>query len=475
MVDIGIIGAGVCGSLIAREFAKYHCSIVVMEKESDVATGSSGANSGIVHAGFDAKEGSFKARFNVKGSKMMKRVTNELGVKYKNNGTLVIGFGNEDRKIIEELYNRGIQNGVESLSVIGREQLIQLEPNSSKDALFALYAPTGGIVSPYGLNIAALGNAMDNGVILKLEYEVVNILKNNNYYSIYSNQGEKVDCRYCINAAGIYSDAIARMIGDDSFHITPKKGEYLLLDKECGTLVSHTVFHTPTEKGKGILVSPTVDGNLLLGPTSMNLDDKENTATTLQGIQKIISESMQDVQNIPQSRVITSFAGLRAAGDTGDFIINMPTRGFVNVAGIESPGLTSAPAIAEYVRDMLFDNGFSAEEKTDFNPFRVPMDWFYGMSLEEKNKVIAKDRSYGKIVCRCERISEGELLYAMCTNPKAHTVDGAKRRTRAGMGRCGGGFCLPRIMELLAVEQKIPFEKVTKCGGESYYNIGRTK
>lgn len=472
--DVVIIGAGVIGGMIARELAAYNLKLCIVEKENDVAMGASKANSGIVHAGFDAKPGTLKARFNVRGSEMMPKVAKELGVKYQNNGSLVIGFSEEDRAVIGELLERGKQNGVKGLKIIEKEELKALEPNISDHAICALYAPTGAIICPYELTIAAVGNAMDNGADLRLNFPVKEIRKADGFYEILSEE-QKLEAIYVINAAGVYSDKIAAMVGDTSFEVHPRRGEYLLLDTECGQLVSHTIFGTPTKRGKGILITPTVDGNLLLGPTSVDIEDKENTETTAGGFNTIISQAKKNVADIPFGKTITSFCGLRAVGTTKDFIINSPKAGFINAAGIESPGLSAAPAIAEYVITLLKNQGAELVKKEDYHPIRRASHAFREAGIEEKNEMIRKDKSFGKIICRCESITEGEILEAIRTNPRARDLDGVKRRTRAQMGRCQGGFCGPQIVELLAKEWGIPYEEVTKSGKGSYVNVGRTK
>ncbi|MBQ7336950.1 MAG: FAD-dependent oxidoreductase [Clostridia bacterium] len=474
MYDVAIIGAGVVGGMIARELSRYTLKTILLDKEGDVAMGATRANSAIVHAGFDAKVGSLKAKLNVRGSEMMEQVARELGVKYKRNGALVIGFSDEDRVMIEELYTRGVQNGVRELAVLNTEALHAIEPRLSPDACCALYAPTSAIICPYELAIAAIGNAMDNGTELRTSFSVTAIEPRDEGYVIRSDR-DSIQARYVINAAGLYSDTIAAMIGDTSFQIHPRRGEYILLDKECGDLISHTVFRTPSKMGKGILLSPTVDGNLLTGPTSQDLDDKSDRSTTAEGFARIIAQSKENVPDVPFFKAITSFCGLRAVGSTGDFIINTPRDGFINVAGIESPGLSSAPAIAEYVVHMLRDGGAVLRKKEDFHAQRASMHAFREASIEEKNAIVRRDPSYGRIVCRCETVSEGEILAAIRQNPKPHDMDGVKRRTRAQMGRCQGGFCTPRIIELLAKELDIPFEQVTKCGGASRMTIEKTK
>ena len=474
MYDVAIIGTGVVGGMIARTLSKYDLKICMLEKENDVAMGATKANSAIVHAGFDAKEGSLKAKLNVKGSELMPQVAKELGVKYKNNGSLVIGFNDEDYNTIKELYERGKDNGVKNLRIIEQEELKKIEPNISENAKFALYAPTGAIVCPYELTVAAIGNAMDNGAELKRKFEVKSIKRNENEYEI-SSQNKSIRARFVINAAGLYADEIAKMAGDMSFEIHPRKGEYILLDKECGGIVSNTIFRTPSKMGKGILVSPTVDGNLLTGPTSVDMEDKEDKSTTPKGFSKVIKETVENVEGVQFNKKITSFCGLRAVGSTGDFIITSPFNGFINAAGIESPGLSASPAIAEYIVDMLKSQELELIEKEDYNPIRKPMHGFREKSIEEKNEIIKKKPEFGRIICRCESVTEGEILEAIRTNPKPMDLDGVKRRTRAQMGRCQGGFCQPYITEILAKEMDIPYEAVTKFGGKSVINIGKTK
>ena len=474
MFDVAVIGAGVIGGMTARALSKYDLSICILEKENDVAMGATKANSAIVHAGFDAKENSLKAKLNVAGSKMMENVCKELGVRYKNNGSLVIGFNDEDKAVLEELLVRGNANGVEGLKVLDKDGVKAVEPGLSDTVTCALYAPTGAIVCPYDLAVSAIGNAMDNGAELMCNFGVTSIEKCENGY-VLSNGESTVEARFVINCAGIYSDDIAKLVGDDSFEVNARRGEYILLDKECGNLVSHTIFRTPSKMGKGILVSPTVDGNLLLGPTSEDIEEKENKNVTEDGFAQIISKARENIPYVPIGKSITSFCGLRAVGSTGDFIINSPAPAFINAAGIESPGLSASPAIALYIIDLLKEQGLTLTEKESYEPTRRSMHHFRDASIEEKNEMIKKNASYGKIVCRCECVTEGEILDALRTNPKARDLDGVKRRTRSQMGRCQGGFCTPYITELIAKELDIPFEGVTKFGGSSVINVEKTK
>ncbi len=475
MIDVAIIGAGVVGGVLARELSKYDMKIAMLEKCSDVAMGATRANSAIVHAGFDAACGSLKAKLNVRGSEMMEALARELGVKYKKNGSLVVGFNEDDKKTLAELLERGKKNGVRSLELLNRDEILKIEPNIGDDVIFALHAPTGAVICPYELCMAAVGNAMDNGAELFTSFDVVAIDEINGGFSIKARDSRELSAHYVVNCAGVFSDEAARLTGDESFTVNARRGEYMLLDKECGGLIDHTIFRCPSKMGKGILVSPTVDGNLLLGPTAENTDDKCDTSTTADGFAAIRKQAAEQVHGIDFTKVITSFSGLRAVGSTGDFIINNPHHGFINAAGIESPGLSAAPAIAEYITELLAADGLTLTAKADFNGNRRPMHYFRELSIDEKNEIIKKHPEYAHVVCRCETVTEGEISEAIRTNPRPTDVDGVKRRTRASMGRCQGGFCTPYIIELLAKELGCDFGEITKFGGNSFINICRTK
>lgn len=475
MYDVAIIGGGVVGGMLARTLSAYKLKICILEKENDVAMGASKANSAIVHAGFDAEPGTLKAKLNVKGSEMMERTAKELGVKYKRSGSLVVGFSDEDKKRIEELHDRGVKNGVRELSILDSEELHTLEPNISPDAVCALNAPTGAIICPYELTIAAIGNAMDNGLDLKVNFEVSEINKIGAEFEIISSTGDRINAEYVVNAAGINADDVAAMAGETDIKIHPRRGEYILLDKTCGGVVSHTIFRTPSTMGKGILVTPTVDGNLLLGPTAEDVEDKNDTSTTADGLSTVLTRCTETTNGINSRDTITSFCGLRAVGNTGDFIINSPQEHFINAAGIESPGLSASPAIAEYIIEMLKNQGLELVKNESYNPIRKPAHYFREASVAEKNRIIAEDRTYGRIICRCEGVSEGEIREAIRTNPPARDLDGVKRRTRAQMGRCQGGFCMPYITGILAEELGVPYESITKNGGSSKLMTGKTK
>lgn len=471
--DVAVVGGGVIGGSVLRELTKYKLSVCLLEKENDVAMGQSRANSGIVHAGFDAVPGTLKAKFNVAGNRMMQAYAEELGVKYKNNGSLVVAFSEEEIEALSVLKARGEENGVPDLRILSAEELREKEPNLSKEALGALYAPTGGIVCPYGLTIAAIGNAMDNGAELYTDFEAVKIQKTKDGFTVGSADGREIFCKLLINCAGYGSDKIAKLAGDDSVNIGGRRGEYILLDRESGNFVSHTLFFAPTKLGKGILVSPTVDGNLLLGPTA---EESENdVSTSAEGLQSVLTKAKKMCPAVPVQNVITSFAGVRAYSDRHDFIIEESVvEGLIHCAGIESPGLTAAPAIARYVAELV-KKRLPLQRNETFCGKRKAEFFFQTLSAEEKNKIIAEDPAYGRIVCRCEQITEGEIVSAIRENPPARSVDGVKRRTRAGMGRCQGGFCQPQVAEILARELGIPFEQVRKSGEGSELVTGVTK
>lgn len=476
MYDVIIIGAGASGAAIARELSRYQGRFCVLEKEADICCGTSKANSGIVHAGFDAKEGSLMAKLNVKGNKMMENLSKELDFSYKKNGSLVVCTNESEVEKLNELLERGKRNGVEGLQILDREELKALEPNISDEAVAALYAPTGGIVCPFGLTIAFAENAAQNGVEFCLDQEVKKIEgRIAGGYRI-STQDTVYETKVVVNAAGVYADEFHNMVSEKKLHITPRKGEYFLLDKTTGAHVSHTVFTLPGKYGKGVLVTPTVHGNLLIGPTATDVEQKEGTDTTMQGMEEICKKAQHSVKEIPFRQVITGFAGLRAHEDGHEFVIQEveDAPGFIDCAGIESPGLTSAPAIgrlaAEIVRNVLElkeNPAFCKTRKGILNPAEL--------TAKERNELIRKNPAYGRIVCRCEMISEGEILDSIHRPLGATTMDGIKRRTRAGMGRCQAGFCTPKTMEILERELKIRQEEITKNGAGSEMIVGRNK
>lgn len=475
MYDVVIAGAGVIGGMLARELCRYNLNIAILEKNSDVAMGSSKANSAIIHGGYDPEPGTLKALLNVRGVELMKKATRELHVPFRLNGSLVVAFGQKDDETVKALFDRGIKNGVKGLEIISGEKARRTEPNLSPEVTSALLVNNAGIVCPYELTIAAVGNAMDNGAGLLCGFEIVKIEKKDDYFIVTSADGNSVTARYFVNCAGLYSDKIASLVGDGFFNIIPRAGEYLLLDKTEGKTVDKTIFQVPNENGKGILVTPTVDGNLLLGPTATKVGSPEDNFTTKENLDTVISLAKKSVPSVNASNVITSFCGVRSSEKSGDFIIgeSEKVKGFINVSAIDSPGLSSACAIAEYVVEILKNSGLVLEENKSFNPIRPDTHAFRKMNYEEKNELIKEHPSYGKIICRCETVSEGEIIDAIKTNPPARDIDGVKRRTRSGMGRCQGGFCGPAVMKLISEHSGIPMEKVTKSGGNSYMLTGK--
>lgn len=476
MYDVVIAGAGVIGAFIARELSRYELKVCITEKENDVAMGASKANSGIVHAGYDCIPGSLKALLNVRGTKMMEEVTGELDVPYKNTGSLVVGFGEKDREMLLTLLDRGIANGVEGLKIIDRDTIKKMEPRVSDEITHALYAPSAGIVCPYELTFAAVENAVENGVELRRNHEVKDIIFENGRFVV--NPGnESIECRYFINAAGIFAGKLARTIGDDSICLKPTRGEYLLMDKSIGSTVHRVIFQCPTAMGKGVLVTQTVDGNTMIGPDAQDIGDACDKSTTKHGQEYVKSSALKVVPDLDLRHVITSFAGIRAKPVTGDFIIG-PSKvnaNFINVAGIESPGLSCAPAVGEYVCGLLKSQGLKMTPKKSFKRTRDKVMRFRELEYEELGKLIEKDASYSRLVCRCEKVTEGEVVDCIRRPAGALDLDAVKRRTRAGMGRCQGGFCSPRIVELLSRELHIPYDKVTKKGGNSWMLAGKTK
>lgn len=466
MYDVTVIGAGVVGGMLARELTKYKLSICLIEKENDVACGASKANSGIVHGGYDPKPGTLKAKLNAVGVEKLFSAAKELNAPFVRNGSMVCAFGEAEDETVRELYERGLKNGISELKVISGDEARKIEPNLSDQVTSVLLVENAGIICPYELTIAAVGNAMDNGAVLKTNFCVEKIERTNGGFLVTAGDQRKVETRYLINCAGAYSDTIADMAGDGFFHIIPRAGEYMLLDKTEGSRVSHTVFQVPSAEGKGILVTPTVDGNLLTGPTAQAVLTPLDRQTTSSGLDVVRRLAQKSVPGVDFRRVITSFCGVRASEKDGDFIIKSSDRvkGFINVAAIDSPGLTCCVAIAEYTVDLLRKLGVQLTENTNFNGSREDPHRFRKMTIEEKDNYIKLHPAYGRIVCRCEGVSEGEIQDAIHRNPPAHDIDGIKRRTRSGMGRCQGGFCMPYVMRILAEENHVSFESVSKKG-----------
>ena len=463
MRDVTIIGGGVIGCAIARELSAWDLDILLLEKEEDVCSGTSKANSAIVHAGFDAKPGSLKARFNVQGSRMMRDIAKELDVPYDNNQSMVLAVGDDDIAGIQDLYDRGIKNGVEGLKILTGDEARELEPRLSKNVTAALLAETGAIVCPFELTAAYAECAAANGVEFRFLSEVRGIVPADGGYELELADGEKIKTRYVVNAAGVCSDLIHNMVSENKLDITARKGSYLLMDKEAASTVRRTIFRLPGKMGKGVLVTPTVHGNLMAGPTADDEPDRENTATTAAAFSQIRSKASEMVENMPFKVVITSFAGLRSHEAGGDFIIGEcgDAPGFYDAAGIESPGLSAAPAIGRFLAEEIA-GASGAARKAGYRPERKGIPAVSAMSDEDRAALIEKDPDFGKIVCRCEMVTEGEIREAIRRKPGAKSMDGVKRRVRAGMGRCQAGFCTPRVMEILSEELGVPMEEICK-------------
>lgn len=475
MYDVIIIGAGVSGCASARELSRYKAKICVLEKEEDVCCGTSKANSAIAHAGYDAPVGSLMAKLNVQGNRMLERLSEELDFEFKRIGSLVLCRTKEERPRLQELYDRGVANGVEGLRILEKEELRAMEPNVSDDAVAALYAPTAGILCPFQMNIAFAENACANGVEFVFDTKVQGIRKMEKGWAVETSRG-RFETKCVVNAAGVYADTIHNMVSSKKIKITPRRGDYCLLDKSAGNHVSHVIFALPNQYGKGILVTPTVHGNLLVGPTAIDIGNKEGVNTTREGLDQVLERAGESVKNLPMRSVITSFAGLRAHEENHEFIIGEAegAEGFVDCAGIESPGLTASPAIGVMVADIV-GNLLHLKENPAFTGTRQGILDPEELSVTERKELIKKNPAYGNIICRCEMVTEGEIIDAVRRPLGAKSLDGVKRRTRAGMGRCQAGFCSPRVMEILARECGKDISDITKSGGGSKIVVGTNK
>ena len=475
MYDVIIIGAGVTGCAVARYLSRYQGSALVLERAEDVCCGTSKANSAIIHAGFDAAHGSLMAKMNVQGNRMVPGLAKELDFPFRMNGSLVVCMSEEDMPRLLALYENGVKNGVEGLEIVDAQRLHELEPNVSKNAVAALWAPTGGIVCPFNMTIALAENANANGVDFRFNTKVTGFTRGEGCWTVHTEQGD-FQTRYVVNAAGVYADVLHNMVSARKLHITPRRGDYCLLDRQVGGFVSHTVFQLPGKLGKGVLVSPTVHGNIIVGPTAIDIEDRDGTNTTAAGLEELISKAGISVDNLPIRQTITSFAGLRAHEDHHEFVIGEAedAPGFVDCAGIESPGLTSAPAIGLTVAELLREK-LGLREKEDFIATRKGLLDPKSLTKEAYQALIRENPAYGQIICRCEQVTEGEIIDAIRRPLGARSLDGVKRRTRAGMGRCQAGFCSPRVMEILARELGVSQAEITKCGGASRLIVGVNK
>ena len=466
--DIAIIGAGVSGAAIARQLSLYNLKIALIDKEADVSFGTSKANSGIIHAGFHSGQKYLKSRLEVQGNLMFDRLQRELDFPFKRVGILVAAFSEEELKHIQVLYQQGIDNGVIGIEICSRERMLELEPKLNNDIIGGLHAPNGGIIEPYRFVFSLVESAIKNGVKLFLNFEVNKSEWIDNTHVIESVDKNKIQAKYVVNAAGLFADKISEIFGGESFTITPRKGEEYLLDRLSPAFPNKVIFPVPSGKTKGMLVIPTVEGTMMIGPTAVEIEDKEDLSTSSNNLEKILHSARRLIPIISERDIITSFAGLRPAMESGDFYIDISqkTKNFIQVAGIQSPGLTAAPAIGEYVKNLLKKLDCKMEEKKDYDPFIETIPRVRKLDHYEADQIVKKDNTFGNIICRCEKISEAEIVEAI---RHGHTtVDGIKFFTRAGMGRCQGGFCSYKILKIIMRETGMNFNEITKRGKKSF-------
>lgn len=468
MRNIVIIGGGVIGCGVARELSRYRARIVVLEKNNDIAAGTTKANSGIVHAGFDAEPGTRKAKFNVAGNAMFDRLSEELDFPFKRNGAFVLCFASEGAPVLTRLYEQGLTNGLraEDLEILPGDKVRQIVPSVSQEVLYALHAKTSGIVSPYEMAVAYAENAARNGVTFERNKRVTQVKRNAGQWDVACEDGSVYRADLVVNAAGVYADVIHNQACESKIRIIPRKGEYMLLDKSCGYLTSKTLFQLPSKMGKGILVAPTTHGNVLVGPTARDCQDRDNLDTTFEGLREAFEKGKKSVPELNARQIITQFGGLRAHCTEGDFVVGMSAEGFYDLAGIESPGLTAAPALAVHAAEEIA-RALALETNDSFVPNRKAIASFAKMSDDERAEMIRENPLYGRVVCRCENVTEGEIVESIHREVGARDLDGVKRRTRAGMGRCQSGFCTSRVMEILARELGCKEEEITKFGAGS--------
>lgn len=462
MYDVIIIGAGVIGASIARELSKYKLNILVLEKEKDVCEGTSCANSAIIHSGYDPVPGTLKAKLNVLGNKMYDQLCKDLDVSFIRNGSITLANDKDEVETLLKLHERAKLNGVPTF-IIEKEDLPKYDKNITKKALKGLYAPTAGIINPFELNVALMENAMDNGVELLLENMVVDILYQNEKYVV-KTENNVFQTKYVVNAAGIHSDEISEMVNDKYFTITPRKGEYFVLDHYDNTYLKHTLFNVPSKKGKGVLVSPTTHFNYIIGPSSEEIIDKEDLSTNKEILSSVKNKAYNLVDFVDYSKLIRQFSGNRAISDNNDFIIEEVKDGFINVAGIQSPGLSAAPAIAKMVAEFIGDKTL----KENFINKRRPLYRLNQMNDLEKEKLIKENPKFGKIICSCEKVTEGEIIDVIHRNCGATTVKGVKKRIRPGFGKCQGSFCEVNVVKILARELGVDLLEIEYGKRNSY-------
>lgn len=476
MYDCIIIGAGISGSSLAFELSKYNGSVLLLEKENDVSDGTTKANSAIIHAGYDPEPGTLMAKFNVEGNRMIPQLCKDLDVRIKNIGSLVVAFSEDERPMLETLYQRGVENGVPNQRIIEKDELHEMEPNLNEEAVAALYASSACIVDPWDMAIACAETAVRNGVQVKVNQEVKAIKKEGDIFKV-STDSDTYEGKIVVNAAGVDCDTVTGMLHTPEYKVEPNKGEYYLLDKGQGTLVNHVIFQCPNKEGKGVLVSPTVHGNLIVGPSATPNDSTEDFSTTGDGLALVKERALKSVPTINFMENIRTFAGLRARrADHGDFDLgeDKEVENFFKIAAMQSPGLSSAYAIAVDMVKQFQDKGLFKEAKKDAVTTRK-VNRFKEMSNEERAAFIKEHPAYGRVICRCETITEGEIIDALHRPIVPCSIDGVKRRCNAGMGRCQGGFCGPRVQEIISRELNIPQEEVLQDKNGSVILFGKTK
>ena len=474
MYDVVIIGCGITGAAVAFELSRYQLKVAVLEGENDVAQGATKANSAILHAGYDPKPGTLMAKLNVRGVELAAELCEKLDVPYRRNGAMVLGFSEEDKATLQELYDRGITNGVKELKIISGDEARAMEPNLAPEVVAALHIPTSAVCLPWEYCLALAETAVNNGVELYLEHKVTGLTKLDNGWGVMTEKGA-FETRYVVNAAGVYADQVQNMASPADWKIEPARGEYYLLDKGEGARVDHTIFQCPSKVGKGVLVSPTVHGNLIVGPDSCPVEPG-NVSNTAAGLGAVRAASVRSVPSVDLRQSIRNFAGVRAHATTGDFIIGgvEGAPGFFNAAGICSPGLSAAPAIAEYLVELMGEAGLPLEPNAAFRCERRRVR-FRELSVEERAAAVAENPAYGRVICRCETVTEGEILDAIHSPIPPRSVDGVKRRAGAGLGRCQGGFCGPRVVELLCRELNIDPKDMLQDRAGSYMLVEATK
>lgn len=460
--DVIIIGGGIIGCAVARCLARYKLRVALCEAAADIATGATKGNGGIVHSGYDPLPGTLKAKLNVRGNQLYSEWSRQLGFAFRRTGSMVLGFNDSDRQHLENLMERGSKNGVQGLQLIDHERIRQLEPQASPLACVALYCPHTGIVDPFEVAIACAENAAANGVDFYRSAPVTKIQQLDEKFMV-STPNDTFQTRWIVNSAGCHADDVARLVGDDSFHLVTRHGDLLIFDKNCGVRNLMVLYPVPTPETKGVVALSTLSGNVLVGSSAV-MRPKDDNDSYKEGIDQLLAGVQKLVPGIDLHRVIRPFAGQRAVWLEGnnDFLIRPSEQAprLIHVAGIQSPGVASAPAIAEYTVELLAKQGMPLVARPGYIATRLsPVD-FSEASTEEKKELIARDPRFGQIVCRCETVTEAEIVAAIHRCPGATTVDGVKRRTRAGMGRCQGGFCQSRVVAILCRELGIPADQV---------------